>query len=158
MEKQKLKVMDYIFCYQGKDLTNAFVEYEFGFSEVTEFKDGKKSKTYKIPYIDCEISATDGTEEFSISFMLRMGLEDLLNLPEEIINVNDKVIEGEMFFFDPYDKSKKSRWLDPHLKPTMYHPLAEFCTQKVKENKIQLKVSLPEDDIFLLFALELNTK
>lgn len=156
MEKQKLKVMDYVFVYQGKDLINAYVEYEFGFSEATEFKNGKKSKTYKIPYIDCEISATDGKEEFSMSFMLQMGLEDFLDLSNKIINVNDKVIEGEMFFFDPYDDSKKSKWLDPYLKPTMYHPLAEFCVTKVEENKIQFKISLPEDDIFLWFVLDFN--
>lgn len=66
-------------------------------------------------------------------------INDLNKLNDKPNNINDYVLEG-----------------DPCLTLTLYHPTAEFLALKVEGNNIQFKASLPEDNIFLWFALDFN--
>lgn len=106
----KLKVTDYVFNYNNEDFNNATLEYYFDKIKNVEMSYEDEKKIYKkesfSPIITFLISAEDkNKEKYSFEFSLNLDIKDLKKMsqtnPTNIINY---VIEGEIFFQNPYKK------------------------------------------------------
>lgn len=100
---ERLRVMDYVFCYKDVDLNNAILDYHFGKIENVKFENGKKIEESERPTIEFQINADDESKEtYGFSFVLDMDLNLLNKMPNRPININEYVIQGEIFFQNPY--------------------------------------------------------
>ena len=106
----KLKVTDYVFNYNNEDFNNATLEYYFDKIKNVEMSYEDEKKIYKkesfSPIITFLISAEDkNKEKYSFEFSVNLDIKDLNKMsqtnPTNIINY---VIEGEIFFQNPYKK------------------------------------------------------
>ncbi len=151
--KIKLKVTDYIFTYQNQDLNNAYIEYYFDSIKYVEYKDGKKNKEIISPLLCLEISGVDTFfNTFSFSYSIDIGLEDLNKLSNNPNHINDKIIEGEIFFSNPYETSNGP--ISIYLEESMYHETAHFFVAKKEENKFVFKGTIPSESVFFWFDLD----
>lgn len=151
-----LKVYDYVFTYQNKDLNHAKLEYYFDSVMHVEYIDGKRNgETYK-NLIDFSISAEDEFfNTFTFCFALEIELEQLKSLPMNTpININEYILPGEVSFYNPY----KEKWYPFHLylEEDGYHEITNFFVTKIEENKFVFKVQASEIGVFFWFHVELK--
>ena len=57
--KRKLKVQDYVFEIEGKDIYGVYIIYSFDYVESTIYENGKKLNIIKEPVITIELSGKD---------------------------------------------------------------------------------------------------
>lgn len=157
--KQKLKVTDYIFEIDGKEISKVEVEYNFINLTSTSFKDGKKDKIKFIPAISIDISGIDNNNnEAWFCFELDMSLEQLNKYTNQPTDITQYVADCEAFIKKPY--MDHSRELDLYF-PTntledIYHDLTSVWVVKKDTNIFIFKVCVPSDNVFTFFEVNFN--
>lgn len=153
--KYKLKVTDYIFTYQNKDLKDAYLEYYFDSVMNVTYQDGKRvGETYS-PLINFELSGTDDLfNVISFSFMVHFREEELKKLTDKPTKINKNIIESETYLTTSYEESNGP--LDIYLNESMYHDTANFFVAKLEDKKYVFKGSVPSESIFFWFTIDFH--
>lgn len=158
--KIDLKIMDYVFCYNNEDLSNAKLKYWFDKIQNIEFKyeNGKKiwSKENFSPTIDFSISAEDRNKErYYFNFMLNLDLKILNKMSTTIpTNINNYVIEGEILLDNPYIEGVE--FLDIEKEENIYHFTPSYWVQKLEKNKFAFKIQY--QSLFIWFHINFDEK
>lgn len=151
--RKKLKVTDYIFTYQNKDLKDAYLEYYFDQIKNVTYQDGKRVEETFSPLICFELSGTDDLfNTISFSFMVHYNKEDLEKLNENPTKINKNIIESEVVLNTSYEKA--SGPLDIYLNESMYQDTANFFAAKLGDKKFIIKGSIPSESIFFWFIID----
>lgn len=144
----KLKVTDYVFYYQGVDLTDAYLEYYFDEIRHVEYEDGQRSKETISPIIFFSIKAYDEQIEYFFDFAEELSVEKL-NLLEnnKPTNINDYIIPEETYF-----QGNNIEFIDfPNPEdPYIFNP--NFVVTKLQDNKFVFKIQC--QNIFLWFVVD----
>ncbi len=150
---KKLGVADYVFNYKNVDFNNARIEYVFGKSKCVIFVDGiKKEETYS-PTIDFSISANDKNKKtYSFDFMINMDIDMLNKMPNKPFNINEYIVQGELFFHNPY--IDKVEFMDFSLEEDIYQYSPSFFVQKIEDNKFTFKISY--QCLFIWFNIDFS--
>ena len=154
----KLKVTDYVFNYNNEDFNNATLEYYFDKIKNVEMSYEDEKKIYKkesfSPIITFLISAEDkNKEKYSFEFSLNLDIKDLNKMSQtNPTNIIDYVIEGEIFFQNPYKKGVE--FWEIEKKENIYHFTSSYWVQKLSENKFAFKIQY--QTLFIWFHVELN--
>lgn len=154
---QKLRIMDYVFCYKGIDLNNASIDYYFDKIQYVEFEydNGEKINENESfsPIINFSISAEDKNKKvYSFDFMVNINVDMLNEMPNKPTNINELVIEGEVFFTDPY--VGKIEQLDIYNEEYIYQFTPSFWVQKIANKKFVFKIQF--QDFFIWFHIDFN--
>lgn len=147
IQKIKLNVMDYIFNYKGIDLNRAYLEYYFDKMKTVNYKDGIKQEEKYTPIIFFDITAQLNNKEYSFSFALEMGLEQLNNLGNKPTNINNYINQGEIFFSEDID-------LNFYLNENPYTFQPSYVVTKLEKNKFVFKVQYQL--LFIWFVVKFN--
>lgn len=151
---QKLTVSEYVFSYQKKDYKKAVLKYDFGTYEYQEFIDGVKVKKQNPPFLHIQISAEDENKKVCIfEFMINIGKEDLKKMEKVPTNINPYIISGETLFYRP---DENVEMLNELLEENIYRDTSHFMVQKIEDEKYIFKISMPEEEIFIWFCMNLN--
>jgi len=145
--KQKLKVTDYVFEIDGKDISKAEVEYDFIKLTSVSYKNGKKDKVEYLPAISIEVSGIDSNN--------LVQLNSYSNVPTDITKF---LSDCEAFIKKP--DMNHSRELDLYF-PTntvtdIYHNLTSIWVVKKDVNIFIFKVCIPTDNLFAYFEVNFN--
>lgn len=160
--KKKEKVLDffsYVFEIDNSDIKDVKVLYYEDKLEITEFKDGKKSKVYYSPLLCFEMLGLDeNNNEVYLSFEINIDLKTLNSFNNGIEDITKYMQETETFIKKPNDTN--SRFLDFYI-PTntnkdMFHKLTSFYVLKLEEDKFLFKLTIPSENVFTYF--EINFK
>lgn len=144
--KQKLKVSDYVFEIDGKDITKVEVEYEF---------------LKNLPAISIDIKGVDNNNnEAWFCFELGMDLKQLNNYIDKPVEITEFVSDCEAFIKKP--NMDHSRELDFYF-PTntvedIYHNLTSIWVVKKETNIFIFKVCVPSDGLFAFFEVDFNNE
>ncbi len=151
--KLKLKVTDYVFTYQNKDLTNAYLEYSFDQVKNVTYLDGKFAEETFSPLICFELNGVDELfNTITFSFMVHYDEESINKLNENPTKINHHIIDSEMYLSTSYEKTNGPLTVD--LEESMYHDTANFFVAKIKDKKYIFKGSIPSETIFFWFQID----
>ncbi len=150
--RKGLEVQDYVFFYKNEDLNNAKLEYYFDQIMHVEYVDGERKKESFSPLIHLSIIVDDKNKKsFTFDFMIEMDIDMLNKLSDKPNIINEYVIDGEIFFDNPY--VDKNGPLFAYLEESMYHDNPHFWVAKIKKNKFVFKISYPEESLFIWFVV-----
>lgn len=152
-----LKIMDYVFCYKGIDLSNAIVKYWFDKIQYVEYEDGKRKEEEFSPTIYFSISAEDKNKNiYSFSFTVNMNVDMLNKISDNPLNINKYIIQGEIFFWDPLVDSEVPEFMDFSLEENIYSFATNYVVQKIDDKKFVFKIQY--QDLFIWFHIDFNEK
>lgn len=152
---RKLKVDEYVFEIDGKDIFGVELKYSFDFIESTIYKDGKKVDVIQEPAITIELCGKDkDNNEAWIYFDLKTDvkyLNTLSNLPSDI----SFLLHGsESFIKRPLEKV--SGFLDFELpkntEEDIYKNLSSLWISKISDNEFIMKLCVP-NELFTYFKI-----
>ena len=152
---RKLKVDEYVFEMDGKDIFGVELKYSFDFIESTIYKDGKKVDAIQEPAITIELCGKDkDNNEAWIYFDLKTDvkyLNTLSNLPSDI----SFLLHGsESFIKRPLEKV--SGFLDFELpkntEEDIYKNLSSLWISKISDNEFIMKLCVP-NELFTYFKI-----
>lgn len=152
-----MKVSDYVFDIDSKDIKKAEVEYEFIKLTSVSFKDGIKY----LPAISIDLSGIDSNNsEIWFYFELDMNLEQLNTYADTPTNITEYLSDCEVFIQKP--NMDHSRKLDLYF-PTntikdIYHNLTSIWVVKKDINIFIFKVRVPRDSLFTFFEVNFNNE
>ena len=153
--RKKLNICDYVFEYQDKSLRNGELIYYFDELEHVYYENDKRNDTVFEPVIGLEIRANDENDQtFSFGFMINMNLEQLNSVSSDIVNINEHIVSGEIFFSDLSNQISKQIYLTKET--DKYANPANIWIAKIDFNKILVKISIPEEKLFIWFHMDLN--
>ena len=144
--KQKLKVSDYVFEIDGKDITKAEVEYEF---------------LKNLPAIFIDIKGVDNNNnEAWFCFELEMDLKQLNNYNDKPVEITEFVSDCEAFIKKPnMDHSRELVFYFPtNTVEDIYHNLTSIWVVKKETNIFIFKVCVPSDNLFAFFEVDFNNE
>lgn len=155
---QKLKVSDYVFEMNNKDIENVYVTYSFGTLTSWSFKEGKIDKTKYLPVINFELSGVDSeNREAWISFELRMDLNMLNECSETPTDISKFTSTSEAYIKRPVEDKADilDFWFPQNKFEDIFHNLSSAYVSKVKENVFIFKLSIP-NEVFTYFKVDFN--
>lgn len=142
--KKKLGIDEYVFTYKKEKLKNATLECSFDTITLISYENGIRTKRSK-PLINFNITANSNNKKYSFSFSIFGNLITLNNSSNILVNINDYIVPGEVFFID--DGTCKT--FDDELKDNIYKYTPTFFVEKINDNKFVFKIQY--DDIFIWF-------
>lgn len=153
--KQKLRVDEYVFEIDGKDIYNANLIYSIDNIESTIFKDGKKSDVIKEPALSIELNGKDKDDNIAwISFDLKIDIDYLNTLSKIPTDITNLLHGSESFMKKPNEEL--SEFLDFELprnnEDDIYRNFSSLWVSKIDENKFIFKLSVP-NILFTYFKL-----
>ena len=105
------------------------------------------------PFLHISISAEDENKKVCIfEFMVNMGKEDFKRISKESTMMNQYIISGETIFYRPEEGAE---FLNELLEENIYRDTSHFMVQKIEEEKYVFKISMPEEEIFILFQMNI---
>lgn len=156
---QKLKVSEYVFEIDNKDIVGSEVKYEIANLESCALKNGKWEKGQNYPVINIELSGkdSDGRDAW-ICFEVNMDLEKLNKYTQEPTNIIEYISDCEAFIKRP--TKEYSQELDLYF-PTnsiddMHRNLSSIWISKQSKNVFMFKVCVPSDKLFAYFVVDFN--
>ncbi len=148
---KKLRIMDHVFCYKGIDLNNAKIEYYFDKIQYVEYENGKKKEDEYSPIIYFSISADDQNNKIhSFDFAINMDVDMLNKMSDKPTNINKYIIQGETYFWDPYEDSEVPEFFD--LEEDIYHFTPSYMVQKLDDKKFAFKIQY--QNLFIWFHID----
>ena len=154
--QKKLNICDYVFSYKNHNLKDGEIIYYFDKMEHVEYENGKRKSSTFLPIMVLEILATDeSNQKISIMISLNMNIQILNKLSSKITKINENVVECEIFLHNSYfDNTAKQIYFDTE---TDKYSNPAFCwASKIEENKFLIKMSIPEENVFLWLHIDLN--
>lgn len=155
---KKLRVSDYVFEIDGKDIYNCVVKYSITENMMVHYNDGSLEEVYK-PVINLEIQGNDlNKNEAWICFELNLGLKELNKYSSIPTNIIDKVSKSESFIKRPNEEN--STFLDFEIPMNkvddMYKNISSVWVSKLDENIFIFKVCIPSERMFSYFIVDFN--
>ena len=155
---RKLKVDEYVFEIDGKDILSVELKYSFDFIESTIYKDGKKVDIVKEPAITIELCGKDrDNNDAWICFDLKTDLNYLNTLSSIPTDISFLLHCSESFIKRPLEEL--SRFLDfdlpNHTEDDIYKNLSSLWILKIRENEYIMKLCVP-NEVFTYFKLVLE--
>ena len=152
---KKLKIMDYVFCYKGIDLSNATIKYWFDKIQYIEYENGKRKNEEFSPVINFSISADDETKKtYSFDFMVNMDVSMLNEMSDKPTNINKYIIQGETFFWDAHTNLQVPEFMSFELEENIYQFTPNFSVQKLNHNQFAFKIQY--QNLFIWFHIDFN--
>lgn len=155
---KKLRVSDYVFEIDGKDIYNCVVKYSITENMMIHYSDGHIEEEYN-PVIVLEIQGNDlNKNEAWICFELNLGLKELNKYSSIPTNIIDKVSKSESFIKRPNEEN--STFLDFEIPMNkvddMYKNISSVWVSKLDENIFIFKVCIPSERMFSYFIVDFN--
>ncbi len=151
----KLKVQDYVFEIDGKDIYDVELNYKLSDLEIGYYEKGKRYIKIE-PLIEIELNGLNKEKkEASISFCVKTNLEYLNSLENnKIIDITSKLWETEAFVKKPDENITGfiNFQFPENNENDMYRKLSTFNVYKYKENSFLFKLST--DDVFTYFKID----
>lgn len=155
---KKIKVQDYTFEIENKNITKVNVTYEFGKTEIISYENGKRKDISYADEIAITLSGVDNDDnEAWISFLIKSNLEELnkyTDIPKDISKI---IHTSEAFVKSP--KEKTPTFLNFNFATNtledIYENLSYVWISKLEENIFVFKVCVP-NDIFASFKVDFN--
>ena len=148
MKKTKLRIQDYVFEYQKKDLKNAFIKLKYGQSVSIPFGTITEKTTFEFTAYD-----NDDTEYY-LEFTINMSKKELEQLNTNLKDISNKVL-GTVFLRN--SKDNKTELLDFLSSDTeSRYSIPSFCwvsKDPQNENKVFIKLLMPNDYLYLWFNM-----
>jgi len=153
--ERKLKIDEYAFEIDGKDILGVELKYSFDFIDHAIYKDGKKQDVIYEPAITIELCGKDKeNNEAWIYFDLKTDvkyLNTLSNLPSDV----SFLLHGsESFIKRPLEEF--SGFLDfdlpNHTEDDIYKNLSSLWISKIGENEFIMKLCVP-NEVFTYFKI-----
>lgn len=155
---RKLKVDEYVFEIDGKDILSVELKYSFDFIESTIYKDGKKVDIVKEPAITIELCGKDrDNNDAWICFDLKTDVKYLNTLSSVPSDISFLLHGSESFIKRPLEEF--SGFLDFELpknkEEDIYKNLSSLWISKIRENEFIMKLCVP-NEVFTYFKLVLE--
>ena len=154
--KEKLKISDYVFEMDGKDIGNAQITYYYDCMESIKLNNGKEVKKEYIPLISLEIAGIYNNKKASLNFMLQLDLEMLNKFsPNKIEDITKYLLDGEAFIKRPDADNNKflNMYLPTNQIEDMFHQITRLYVSKLADNKFILKLAIPTEKTFTYFKV-----
>lgn len=153
--KQKLRVDEYVFEINGKDIYNANLIYSIYNNESIIFEDGKKKKVIMEPALNIEINGKDkdGNKAW-ISFEIKVDIAYLNTLSEIPTNITHLLHDSESFVKKPNEQLSEFLYfeLPKNNADDIYKNLSSLWVSKIENNVFVFKLSVP-NELFTYFKL-----
>ena len=156
--KTKLKVDEYVFEIEGKDIYNTYLTYSVGKYESMIYKDGKKVDTIVKHGLCIELNGNDrnGFEAW-ISFDLKFDIDYFNSLSRVPTDISYLLVGSESFIKKPDEESQE--FLDFDLPRNdeydIYKNFSSLWISKIGDNEFIMKLFVP-DLVFTYFSIDLN--
>lgn len=153
---KKLKVDEYVFEIEGRDIYNTYITYGIGNYESTFYKDGKKSNSITRSALSIELNGKDknGNEAW-IYFDLDFDLDYFNSLSKIPTDISYLLVTSESFIKMPDED--KSMVLDFDLpcnrEDDIYKKFSSLWISKIDDNELIMKLSVP-DLVFTYFRID----
>ena len=154
--KKKLKVDEYVFEVEGKDIYNTYIIYSVGNYESLIFKNGKKVDTIIKSALSIELSGKDkfGNEAW-VYFDLDFDIDYFNSLSRIPTDISYLLINSESFIKIPDED--KSMVLDFDLpnnrEDDIYKKFSSLWISKIDDNEFIMKLFVP-DLVFTYFKID----
>ena len=153
--KKKLKVDEYVFEIEGKDIFNTYITYNIGNYESTIYKDGKKDIIMK-SVLSIELNGKDKNgQDAWISFDLKFDIDyfnSLSNIPTDISYL---LVTSESFIKRPDEDSASFLNFDlpSNREDDIYKKFSSLWILKIADNEFIMKLFVP-DLVFTYFRVD----
>ena len=154
--KKKLKVDEYVFEIEGKDIYNTYIIYSVGNYESMIFKNGKKVDTIIKSALSIELNGKDkfGNEAW-VCFDLDFDIDYFNSLSKIPTDISYLLINSESFIKIPDED--KSMFLDFDLpnnrEDDIYKKFSSLWISKIDDNEFIMKLFVP-DLVFTYFRID----
>ena len=154
--KKKLKVDEYVFEIEGKDIYNTYIIYSVGNYESMIFKNGKKVDTIIKSALSIELNGKDKFDRDAwISFDLDFDIDYFNSLSKIPTDISYLLINSESFIKMPDED--KSMFLDFDLpnnrEDDIYKKFSSLWISKIDDNEFIMKLFVP-DLVFTYFKID----
>ena len=155
---KKIKVEDYTFEIENKNITKVNVSYEFGKSQTVSYEKGKRIEESYNDTITITLSGVDNDDnEAWISFKIKANLKELNKYTEIPQDISKLIHKSEAFIKSP--KEKTPTFLNFNFSTNtledIYENLSSVWISKLEENIFIFKVCVP-NDIYASFKVDFN--
>ena len=154
--KTKLKVDEYVFEIEGKDIYNTYLTYSVGKYESMIYKDGKKVDTTVKNGLCIELNGNDrnGFEAW-ISFDLKFDIDYFNSLSRVPTDISYLLVGSESFIKKPDEE--RVGFLDFDLPKNdeydIYKNFSSLWISKIGDNEFIMKLFVP-DLVFTYFSID----
>lgn len=145
MTKIELKAKDYIFEYNNKNLSTAYIQYNF--KETVSIPSGVSTN-----YLILRLSAQCDKREYNLELSLNISKVELKKYRDKFVNINDKV--RCINLYEP--NMSRTPDLDIANVDDLYSNPGNVWIKKEDENSFYVKISLPEYKLFVLFRVGIS--
>lgn len=152
---RKLKVDEYVFEIDGKDIFDAELKYSFDFSESTIYKDGKKQDIINEPIITIKLCGKDNQNNESwICFDLKTDVNYLNTLSSIPTDISFLLYDSESFIKRPLEKFPENLnfELPQNTEEDIYKKLSFLWISKIKDNEFIMKLCVV-NEVFTYFKI-----
>ncbi|MBR2833173.1 MAG: hypothetical protein IKE75_01910 [Bacilli bacterium] len=148
MKKTKLRIQDYVFEYQKKDLKNASIKIKQGESVTIPTGTITEITTF-------ELTAYDKNKiEYYLEFTINMSKLELEHLTTKLHDISNKIV-GTVYLSDSSDN--KTGLLDfISVEKENRYRIPSFCwisKDPQNTNKIFVKLLMPNDELYVWFTI-----
>lgn len=156
--KTKLKVEEYVFEIEGKDIYNTYLTYSIGKYESMIYKDGKKVDTTVKNGLCIELNGNDrnGFDAW-ISFDLKFDIDYFNSLSRVPTDISYLLVGSESFIKKPDEE--RQEFLDFDLprnsEDDIYKNFSSLWISKIGDNEFIMKLFVP-DLVFTYFKIDLS--
>lgn len=155
---RKLKVDEYVFEIEGKDIYNTYITYSVGKYESMIYKDGKQIDKIIEPALSIELSGHDKTgNEAWICFDLKVDVNYFNSLSKIPIDISYWLKGSESFIKKPNEE--RSEFLDFELprnnEDDIYKKFSSLWISKIGDNEFIMKLFVP-DLVFTYFRIDFS--
>ena len=154
--KTKLKVEEYVFEIEGKDIYNTYLTYSIGKYESVIYTDGKKVDTTVKHGLCIELNGNDrnGFEAW-ISFDLKFDIDYFNSLSRVPTDISYLLVGSESFIKKPDEE--RQEFLDFDLPRNdeydIYKNFSSLWISKIGDNEFIMKLFVP-DLVFTYFRID----
>lgn len=154
--KTKLKVEEYVFEIEGKDIYNTYLTYSIGKYESVIYTDGKKVDTTVKHGLCIELNGSDknGFDAW-ISFDLKFDIDYFNSLSRVPTDISYLLVGSESFIKKPDEE--RQEFLDFDLprnsEDDIYKNFSSLWISKIGDNEFIMKLFVP-DLVFTYFRID----
>lgn len=159
--KQKLHIYNSAFEIANQDIINLELEYEFDQNYYVKYKEGKKVAEGTQQIICFEIIGTNKElKKAAFEFSIYMGLEEMNRLKSKPVDISKKIHFDGPPLKRPNDEENSFINFDYATDSIrdMFKNLASAYICKKRKNVFIIKVSIPDENVFVYFEVDFNDK
>lgn len=153
--RRKLKVSEYVFEIDGKDIYDTDIIYRLDNYESSTFKDGKKVEITMEKIINIELTGKDRDgKEAWISFYMKYNIDYLNSLSKIPIDISNLLMRSESFIKKPNEEESDILYfeLPKNNEDDIYKCFTSLWISKLKKNEFIIKLIVP-NELFTYFKL-----